>query len=321
MLNYADAGEKSKLTAPHAEMWLAGVFNNDHFSDFIHDQLSTRTADAWDIIWYKPYANSVSNRDQDRFSDGKVALWFSRSSWSDPKALWIGFKAGYNKVNHGHLDLGNFEMDALGVRWARDLGSDDYNLPGYFTGSTQTSLRWTYYRLNSQSHNVPVINGNNQNVDATSKFVSHKEGAAEPFAVVDFTEAYKEFTGSSQRGIKLLDGKKSVLVQDEFTLTKSGQIAWGMTTDATIQVIDPKQAELTLGGQKMTAKILSPANAEFSIGSAQQASPQKTNTGINRLLATVPAAKGKVTIAILLSPQWTGSPSSFTPEIVPLSKW
>ena len=85
--------------------------------------------------------------------------------------MFLGAKAGYNKVNHGHLDLGNFEFDALGVRWARDLGSDDYNLPDYFSGSTQTSTRWTYYRLNSFSHNIPVLGNKNQDVNATSSLL------------------------------------------------------------------------------------------------------------------------------------------------------
>ena len=31
-----------------------------------------------------------------------------------------------------HLDLGTFVLDALGQRWAGDLGPDDYDLPGYF---------------------------------------------------------------------------------------------------------------------------------------------------------------------------------------------
>ena len=41
---------------------------------------------------------------------------------SDAEALFIGFKAGDNRVNHSHLDLGTFVLDALGQRWAIDLG-------------------------------------------------------------------------------------------------------------------------------------------------------------------------------------------------------
>ncbi len=320
LLNYADAGEKSKLGAPDTELFLAGTYNNNHFSDFLHDQLVGATANAFDVIWYRPYANSAAQRDLDKYFGGSVSLYFSRSSWSDPNGLWIGIKAGYNLVNHGHLDLGNFEIDALGVRWARDLGSDDYNLTDYFSGSTQTSMRWTYYRLNSLSHNVPVLSGANQNVDATSKFIKHAEAIAEPFAVVDFTEAYKQFASSAMRGMKVVDNRKTILIQDEFVLTKSATIAWGMTTDASIQLLSPREAELTLNGKKMTARILLPSNAVFSIESALQIAPQKTNAGVSRLMAKVPATAGNVTVAVLLAPQWPGSTTNTT-NVQPLSDW
>ena len=48
----------------------------------------------------------------------------------------------------------------------------------------------------------------------------------EPFAIVDFTSAYKEFASSAKRGFKVLDNRKAILVQDEFVLSKSCDIAW-----------------------------------------------------------------------------------------------
>jgi hypothetical protein len=315
MLNYADAGEKSKLGAPHTDMWLAGIYNNNHFSDFVHDQLANATANVYDVIWYRPYANSAAQRDLDKYFGGSVALYFSRSSWTDPNAMWIGIKAGYNKVNHAHLDLGNFEMDALGVRWARDLGSDDYNLPDYFGAK-----RYTYYRLQSLSHNLPILNGLDQREDATSKFIKHAEAVTEPFSILDYTEAYKDFASSVQRGMKVVDGRKSVLIQDEFVLSKSAAIAWGMTTDATIILLNTKEAELTINGKKLTARILSPSNAVFSIESAQQLPPQKANTGVSRLMAKTPATTGNVTFAVLLAPQWTTGTGTYS-TVTPLSKW
>lgn len=315
MLNYADAGEKSKLGVPHPCFWLAGVYNNNHFSDFVIDQLETRTANVFDVIWFQPYANAAANRPLDIFFDGKVSLYFSRSSWNDPNALWVGFKAGYNKVNHAHLDLGNFELDALGIRWARDLGSDDYNLPDYFG-----TKRYTYYRIQSISHNVPVLNGQNQRQDGTSKFIKHGEGIAVPYAVIDFTSAYKDFASSAQRGIKVLDTRKSILIQDEFVLTKSAEYVWGMTTDASIQIMGSKEAELTLNGQKMKARILAPSNGVFTVESALQAKPQKENRDVSRLLAKVPETIGNITFAIQLSPQWPGVVASTT-IVESLSEW
>ena len=321
MLNYADAGEKSKLAAPHAEMWLASVFNNDDFSDFLASQLATRSADAWDVIWYRQASGNSPARTPDKYFGGVVPLFFSRSAWDDPDALWAGVKAGYNKINHGHLDLGNFEMDALGVRWARDLGSDDYNMDGYFSGSAQTSPRWKYYRLNSQSHNVPLINGKDQELAATSRITRHAEGVDEPFAIVDITEAYKTFCSSVLRGIRVVGGRKALMVQDEFVLNQKGTVTWAMTTDAVIRIDAPQQATLTLGGKTMTARILSPAQAVFSVASAAQSPPQKPNTGVSRLLATVPETTGNLTVTLLLSPHWTADTPGAVPVPGPIPTW
>jgi hypothetical protein len=122
-LNYADAGEKLKLGAPAAAMWLASAFQNKYFSDFIKDQLKARTAGVHHITWYRPYSSLTLNKSLDKYFGRDLALFLSRSSSTDPNALFLGVKAGYHKVNHAHLDLGNSEFDALGVSWARDLGS------------------------------------------------------------------------------------------------------------------------------------------------------------------------------------------------------
>ena len=45
-------------------------------------------------------------------------------------------------------------LDADGQRWITAMGSDDYNLPGYFGDK-----RWTYYRLGTQGQNTLLIDG------------------------------------------------------------------------------------------------------------------------------------------------------------------
>ena len=56
-----------------------------------------------------------------------------------------GIEGGDNQVNHGHLDLGNFVMDALGVRWGREWATRTYDLPGFWD-MHPGGQRWKYYR-------------------------------------------------------------------------------------------------------------------------------------------------------------------------------
>ena len=140
----------------------------------------------------------------------------------------------------------------------------------------------------------------------TSKIVKFQADRKQPYVVIDFTSAYKQAASKATRTLKLQDNRKSVLVQDDFTLTgaKGVEITWAMTTDAKIDIKSKTIAELTLDGKKLTAKILSPSGAEFAVESAEQKPPQRANKGVSRLLARVKGAKGQVRISILLAPHW-----------------
>jgi hypothetical protein len=320
-LNLADVGERSARRPMPCMFWLARTFHNPLFAYSEQEQLEKRPAQAAHLVWYtaRPRA-SAARRQQDRYFKGAVEVVTMRSAWDDPNALFAGIKAGYNQVNHGHLDLGNFEFDALGVRWARDLGSDNYNLPGYWE-MKRGGQRWTYYRLNSTSHSVPLLGGRGQDPLAKSKFMKVEINVAQPRAVVELTEAYKEFARSVQRGITLVEGRRAVLVQDEFDLPAPCDVTWAMTTDAQIDVEKDSLAVLSLKGRKLTARLLSPAGARFTVESAQQEPPQEKNPGVSRLLVKLPQAGGNVSVAVLLSPVWPDGKTVETVELKPLAKW
>jgi hypothetical protein len=99
----------------------------------------------------------------------------------------------------------------------------------------------------------------------------------------------------------MIEGRK-ILIQDEFILRDTCEASWGITTDAIIKIKDKGKAVLKLNGKLMFAKIISPEGAQFSIEQAEQAEPQKINLGVSRLMVHIPAAMGKLTIAVLLTP-------------------
>jgi hypothetical protein len=320
-LNFADSGEKNTRRPMPCIFWLARTFNNPLYAEDERSLIAGYTASPQHIIWYVPAPQKKPPAKKlDCYFHGSVEVAVFRSSWDDPDALFVGVKAGYNQVNHGHLDLGNFELDAMGVRWACDLGSDNYNMPGYWDKKTG-GQRWSYYRLNSASHNVPLLNGRNQDPQAASRFVKVQTETSQPFAIVDLTDAYKESAKKVTRGVAMVQNRRAVLVQDEFRIETPCELTWGMTTDAKISIREKGVAVLAIKDKELIAKVLSPSGAEFAVESAEQKPPEKANEGVSRLVLRLPDSKGSIQVSILLSPAWKDGNITKTVELKPLEKW
>jgi hypothetical protein len=306
-LNFADAGENSRSDASPAFMFLAKIYQNANISNYYHEVIKARNLlpHPLGVIWYQAPSNTAAPRTLDQFFKGKVEAVIFRSAWNDPKALWLGIKGGINGSEHSHLDLGNFELEAGGVRWAKDLGSDDYNLPGYWTMGVN-GQRWSYYRLNSFSHNVPLLGNQNQYPLAKAQFSQVELNTATPFAILDLTEAYRDFASKSTRKVSLINQRSAFLIEDEFVLTKTTEVAWGMMTANSIEVQQGGKAILrnaTITTRTLEAEIVSPQGAAFSVESAVQKAPEKLNTGHSRLMLRLPNQSGNVKVIVKLTPK------------------
>ncbi len=320
-LNFADSKERNSREPMPCMFWLARRYSNPLFAEAEHAVLAQYAASPEHIIWYQPTSRDKPCPQQlDHCFRGPVEVALFRSAWDDPNALFVGVKAGYNRVNHAHLDLGNFELDALGVRWARDLGSENYNLPGYWERN-KGGRRWSYYRLRSASHNVPLLGGKGQDEFAEARFVKYESADSYAFVLVELTSAYKDFANNVTRGVAVVDDRRAVLVQDEFKLKRPCELVWGMTTDAEITIEEKTVAKLALRGRQLVARLLSPAGAEFIIESAAQKPPEKPNTGVRRLVVRLPQANGNVRVAVLLSPVWEADNFVNEAQLKPLMEW
>lgn len=313
--DYADA-HAGVIRAPQL-FWLARKFNHPEFAVYERQHAAPQPLD---LLWYDPRGAAAMPDDLARdkyFRHAEVVLL--RSAWNDPTALWVGFKAGDNKVNHSHLDLGSFVLEALGERWLLDLGSDDYNMPGYFG-----KQRWTYYRLRAEGHNTLVLNpgaGPDQDPKAEAAITRFHAGGATPWAIADLTAAYGATATKVERGVAL-PGRRQVLVQDEITATNPIAV-WSFFHTAAEIKVNGKTATLSLNGKQLTARILSPDRAEFSVRDAQPlpGSPapamQEKNRGIRKLAIHLPEVTHE-RIAVLFTPGEVAAPA---PKLVPLADW
>ncbi len=303
-LNYADSGERSAHKPMPCMFWLARQYNDTAISDAEHALLRQGQATPEHIVWYVPPSGAAAKPlELDRWFKSPVDIVVMRSAWNDPNALFVGVKAGYNQVNHGHLDLGNFELDALGIRWARDLGSDDYNLPGYFDRK-KGGKRWDYYRNISESHSVPLIDGKGQDEAAKASVIDFDSADNGARVSIDLTDAYKDRANNVIRDVALTNGRRAAVVRDRFELSSRSDIVWAMTTDAEIAVQPDGVAELSLEGKKLIARVIEPKGAVFEVESAERQAPEKPNKGVQRLLVRAKDVTGAVTITVLLAPVW-----------------
>jgi len=319
-VNFADAGERSRRRTMPCLFWFARRFGEPFPADAEHDMIVRHGGLPEHAVWYVPPTGKTDySPDLDRLFRGPVEVAVFRSAWNDPDALFAGFKAGYNQVNHAHLDLGGFELDALGVRWVRDLGSDDYNLPSYW-GMSKDATRWTYYRLNSHSHNVVTLDGENQDVMGESAFTAFGSRGGDAFGVVDLTSAYLPKSTRTHRGLALVGNRRAALVEDEFDLAGDCEIAWGITTDAAIRTDGPT-ATLGQEGRELVVRILEPPDAAFTVESAEREPPEKRNEGVRRLVIRLHRGECRVRIAVLFSPRWPDGTEVTTAAVRPLSAW
>lgn len=337
--NYADGGAPIGLSPAYT--WLAQHFGSaqvrTHTRNLLTSGLAQKRPDresdrflALNAVWFpslleQPNSKAENSSPLDARFRGPAQLAFFRSAWDDPRALFVGFKAGANAVNHSHLDLGSFVLDADGVRWATDLGPDDYNLPGYFDSKKGTTApRWKYYRLNNHSHNTLTPGGALQEYQATAPLTSFASTPARAHAIADLTSIYPGAAQKILRGVVLLD-RARVLVQDDLTGLKAHTpLVSRLLTEATITLsADARTATLTREGRTLRAEILAPAAAKFT---ARPATPptvkERTNPGVTALSAEFTSDTPDARLAILFTPLGDHWPKNLpSPPLTPLANW
>ena len=264
--NFADAEEDPEPRAGPQLLWMARRFHEPRYAQYQKD-CQTGRGSALEMLWglgieRQPWQTT----DPDRYFRG-VEVATMRDRWDDTNGWFVGFKAGSNGVDHSHLDVGTFVLEAKGVRWAIDLGPDDYDLPGYFNNKQ----RWTYYRLRAEGHNTLVINpgaGPDQNLKGSGRITAFTSAAPGVELAADLTGVYPAAERVT-RSLSFVRGK-SVRLSDEVRLGQAGEVWWFVHTRAQVKPsADKRTLALTQAGRSLTLRLLEPASARFETGPAK----------------------------------------------------
>jgi hypothetical protein len=190
---------------------------------------------------------------------GKNPISMMRTSWTDSNAIYVATKGGSASINHAHMDIGSFVMDANGVRWAMDFGMQDYesleSKGVKLWGRTQNSERWNVFRLNNFTHNTLSVDSQLQVVSGHAPIIRTGNSVNNMFTVFDLKTVYDGQLTDAKRGISILD-QNQVMVRDEYmTAAKETKIRWTMLTPALANITGKNEITLEKDGKKLKLVI------------------------------------------------------------------
>jgi hypothetical protein len=326
--NYYDSA--AGAPRPAEAFWLARTFGRPDHAWWAALGADTRQP-GWSelplgLLWYDPTSTAApieAGTDLDAQFHGGCQVAASRSGWERSDALFVAGKAGDNTTSHSDLDIGTFVLEALGQRWFTELGSDDYNLPGYFHAP-----RWTYYRKRAEGQNTLVVNPSEdpgQELAGTGTLLEGWGTEASAAFIIDGAGAQPDLA-AWRRGWRLDDFRRYVIVQDEIVAAAPSDLWWFAHTAAAIDIApDGRSATLSAAGKELRANLLSPSDATFTemaarpLWTSPQPDGQATNAGLRKLAINLSGVT-EVRIAVQLTPVLPGHTETAA-EIEPLADW
>ena len=262
-------------------------------------------------------------------SEGETPVTVHRSSWTDPKAVFFGLKAGSPSANHGQMDTGSFVLDADGARWAVDLGAEGYHgieSRGMNLWSrAQDSDRWTIFRQQNHGHNTLVIDGQLQRAKGKATVISFSSDADFPHTVVDLSSVYEGQAGSVQRGMALLPSGE-IIIQDQLTgLKPENRVRWSMITPGKPDPVDDQNVHLRQGNASISLSIHSVDNKPTwqIVDTAKPRNEWDSHNPGTRMVAfhAKAPASGNLTFAVLVTPGSCQQSVANTLRLRPLENW
>ena len=207
---------------------------------------------------------------QDRVWAGKGSqpVFLYRKGFASTDDTYLGVKGGSPKNSHAHMDGGSFIYEWSGVRWAVELGSQDYHsLESKGIGiwkKGQNSQRWQVYRLNNHSHNTLTINNKihqYKGMATMTKVLNKKKYKGVEF---DLSSLFSD-TESVTRRITVDDNDKVCCVDKIVSGSADCSVRWNMTTFAKAEIIDNHTILLKQDGKELLLRIASPKSAKAYI--------------------------------------------------------
>ncbi len=277
VFNFANSGGTASSSSP-VFLYFGNTFNQPEVISYYKNKLTDITeknlsTPKWhfflSVAWYQKTTNpkEADFPPLQVFKNEYNPILVFNGDRSIDKSIYLTAKGGAPSEAHQQLDVGSFIIESEGVRWAHDLGTDNYSLPGFWDYKPN-GQRWSYFRNTNFSHNTLSIDNKLQYSTGRGVLSEYETETERPFGVIDMSEMYKDQAKSVKRGFKLLDNRV-MLIQDEITpLSDNQSICWTLITKAEIET-DGNSAILKSEGKQFIIKAITPSNVKINIEEAK----------------------------------------------------
>lgn len=242
------------------------------------------------------------------YGQGEQPLFIYRKGFGESSDSYLAAKGGTPSSSHAHMDAGTFIYEWGGVRWASDLGNQDYysleKLGVSLWGKGQNSGRWSIFRLNNYSHNTITVNEQLHQYKGKVEMTKVYNKANKHGGVFDMSQMFLNLE-SAHRTI-YIDKKDKVTCIDELKAKDIDcNVRWNMVTTAKPTILEDNTISLKQNGKEVILRAVAPGGVEpYIMSNAPKTSYDCQNKGTCRVgFAVKAAARSKCTIKVELIPQ------------------
>lgn len=174
--------------------------------------------------------------------------WYPETEFcymTNKNGFFVATKGGYNNESHNHNDIGTFSLYLNATPIFIDAGV------GTYTRQTFSSKRYTIWTMQSNYHNLPMINGVPQKFGTKYKATDVRFNPKQSTFSVNIAKAYPEEAAVKNWTRAYVLGKDELKITDRFELEKATTpnvvnfLTWGdVKTDR------PGQVEVAVKGEK-----------------------------------------------------------------------
>lgn len=234
------------------------------------DQLERKSINIYDFLAYKSEYTEMNR--EEAFAELDLTYVFescdgivSRDYFGDG-CLYTGIMGNMNNASHAQIDSGNFIYANKNFIWFCDLGSENYNVYGYFS---KDEYRYAYYRMTAEGNNVIALTSDEETVpwgqvlNGGGELIEYDYNEFGMKAIIDNVTAYGDLATSCLRGMLFTNNRTTVVVQDEIIFDGTHQFSWLAQTAAKIEISDDgktayliKEIPNEFGGTEKTEQVI-----------------------------------------------------------------